>query len=103
MAAGNPKEPLGIEAADQLQSSQGDETVDLLLSSIWLAVVIWLIVRAFQQRDLLQSLKPAEPPPSDRAPKVAVIIPARDGPPISTAGCAVLSGKLIRPCVCASS
>jgi chlorobactene glucosyltransferase len=40
--------------------------------------VIWLIARAFQQRDLLQSLKPAEPPPAERAPKIAVIVPARD-------------------------
>jgi chlorobactene glucosyltransferase len=55
-----------------------DETVDLLLSWIWLAVVIWLIARAFQQRGLLQSLKAAEPPLADRAPKVAVIVPARD-------------------------
>jgi hypothetical protein len=52
--------------------------VDLLLSWIWLAAVIWLIARAFQQRDLLQNLKPAEPPPAERAPKIAVIVPARD-------------------------
>ena len=61
-----------------MQPSRGDETVGLLLSWIWLAVVIWLIARAFQQRGLLQSLKAAEPPPADRAPKVAVIVPARD-------------------------
>jgi chlorobactene glucosyltransferase len=48
------------------------------LSSIWLAVVIWLITRAFQQRDLLPRLEPAEPPAADSAPKVAVIVPARD-------------------------
>jgi chlorobactene glucosyltransferase len=52
--------------------------VDLLLSSIWLAAVIWLIARAFQQRDLLPALKRAEPPPSQQAAKVAVIVPARD-------------------------
>jgi chlorobactene glucosyltransferase len=52
--------------------------VDLLLSWIWLAVVIWLIARAFQQRDLLQSLKPAQPPPGEQGAKVAVIVPARD-------------------------
>jgi chlorobactene glucosyltransferase len=52
--------------------------VDFLLSWIWLAAVAWLITRAFQQRDLLQSLKSAEPPPPERAPKVAVIVPARD-------------------------
>jgi hypothetical protein len=52
--------------------------LDLLLSSIWLAVVIWLIARAFQQRGLLQSLEPAAPPLVARAPNVAVIVPARD-------------------------
>jgi chlorobactene glucosyltransferase len=52
--------------------------LNLLLSSIWLAVVIWLIVRAFQQRGLLQSLKPADAPPDECAPKVTVIVPARD-------------------------
>jgi chlorobactene glucosyltransferase len=52
--------------------------LDLLLSSIWLAVVIWLIARAFQQRNLLPKIEPVEPPPADRTPKVAVIVPARD-------------------------
>ncbi|HET8918045.1 MAG TPA: glycosyltransferase family A protein [Xanthobacteraceae bacterium] len=52
--------------------------MDLLLSWTWLAAVIWLIARAFQQRGLLQSPQPAEPPPADRAPKIAVIVPARD-------------------------
>jgi chlorobactene glucosyltransferase len=52
--------------------------VDLLLSWIWLATVIWLIARAFQQRDLLQCLQPTEPLPAERAPKVAIIVPARD-------------------------
>lgn len=48
----------------------------LILSSIWLAFVIWLIARAFSQRDLLPKLERTEAP--DAAPKVAVIIPARD-------------------------
>jgi len=73
----NPKEPPRIEAAKPYCSLPGG-TLDLLLSSIWLAVVIWLVARAFQQRGLLQSLKPAEPPPAAGAPKVAVIVPARD-------------------------
>jgi chlorobactene glucosyltransferase len=77
--ARNPKEPLGIEAADTNCSlPRGDEAVDLLLSWTWLAAVIWLIARAFQQRGLLQSLQAAEPPLADRTPKVAVIVPARD-------------------------
>ena len=53
-------------------------TLDLLLSSIWLGIVNWLIVRAFRQRGLLPRLEPAESPPADDAPKVAVIVPARD-------------------------
>ena len=52
--------------------------MDLLLSSILLAAVVWLIVRALQQRGLLQTLKCTEPPSADRAAKVAVIVPARD-------------------------
>jgi chlorobactene glucosyltransferase len=52
--------------------------VDLILSSIWLAAVIWLIVRAFNQRGLLQRLEPATPPLPNRAPGIAVIVPARD-------------------------
>ncbi|MFZ0149197.1 MAG: hypothetical protein WAM72_12825, partial [Xanthobacteraceae bacterium] len=64
--ARNPKEPLGIEAADTNCSlPRGDEAVDLLLSWTWLAAVIWLIARAFQQRGLLQSL---QAPPSRRWP-----------------------------------
>lgn len=75
----NPKEPLGIEATKSNCSLSGARgSVDLLLSWIWLAAVIWLIARAFQQRGLLQNLKPAEPPPAERAPKIAVIVPARD-------------------------
>jgi chlorobactene glucosyltransferase len=53
-------------------------TVELVLSFIWLAVVTWLIVRAVNQRGLFQTLEPARPPPSDRAPEVTVIVPARD-------------------------
>jgi len=53
-------------------------TVELALSFIWLAVVTWLIVRALNQRGLLQTLEPATPPPPHRAPEVAIIVPARD-------------------------
>ena len=48
------------------------------MSSIWLAAVIWLIARAFQQRDLLPALKLTELPSSQQPAKVAVIVPARD-------------------------
>jgi chlorobactene glucosyltransferase len=73
----NPKEPPWIEAAKPNCSLPGG-TLDLLLSSMWLAVVIWLIARAVQQRDLLPRLALAEPPMAGQAPKVAIIIPARD-------------------------
>jgi chlorobactene glucosyltransferase len=53
-------------------------TVELVLSCIWLAVVIWLIARAFIQRGLLRTLEPATPPPPHSAPEVAIIVPARD-------------------------
>src|SRR5215469_13318220 len=53
-------------------------TVDLIFSSVWLAAVIWLIARAFQQRHFLPSLKPSEPLSAEQAAKIAVIVPARD-------------------------
>jgi chlorobactene glucosyltransferase len=52
--------------------------VELLFSSLWLAVMAWLIARAFQQRGLLPRLDAAAPPASDHAPRIGVIIPARD-------------------------
>ena len=38
----------------------------------------WLIARAAAQRGLLPHLSPAAPPPPAQAPRVAVIVPARD-------------------------
>jgi chlorobactene glucosyltransferase len=52
--------------------------VELLFSSLWLAIVAWLIVRAVQQRGCLHRLEPVLPPPGNDAPRVTVIIPARD-------------------------
>jgi chlorobactene glucosyltransferase len=52
--------------------------VDLLFSSLWLAIVIWLIRRAISQRGLLPRLIAAARPLADAAPQVTVIIPARD-------------------------
>lgn len=49
----------------------------VFISCAWLFIVIWLIARAFRQRDLLTVLVPA-PPASDRMADVAVVIPARD-------------------------
>ena len=52
--------------------------MELLFSSLWLAIIAWLIARAFQQRGCLRRLEPVLPPSSDDAPRVTVIIPARD-------------------------
>lgn len=54
------------------------EAVDLILSCIWLGIVVWLIVRAFNQRGLLTAVAPVPPLPEDEAPRVAVVVPARD-------------------------
>ncbi len=48
----------------------------LLASIVWLALVAWLIARAFGQRHALRAVAPAEAPAD--APRVAVIVPARD-------------------------
>jgi chlorobactene glucosyltransferase len=50
-------------------------TVELVLSCAWLALVIWLLVRAFNQRDLLRPLPSGAP---HAAPSVTVIVPARN-------------------------
>ncbi len=52
--------------------------MELIFSWAWLAIAAWLILRAFNQRGLLQPL--ATKPPSAIAgdPSVAVIVPARD-------------------------
>jgi chlorobactene glucosyltransferase len=47
----------------------------LVLSCAWLAVVVLLLARAFNQRDLLRPLPPAAP---CSAPMVTVIVPARN-------------------------
>ena len=52
--------------------------VDLAFSLAWLAIVTWLIVRAFKQRGLLPRLARAFPPDRGEAPRVTVIVPARD-------------------------
>jgi chlorobactene glucosyltransferase len=54
------------------------EAVELLLSSVWLAIMACLIVRAVRQRGLLPRLMRAPPPSPGLAPHVTVIVPARD-------------------------
>jgi chlorobactene glucosyltransferase len=50
----------------------------LLLSSLWLALVAWLIGRAVRQSRILARVPVSAPDPGPLAPKVAVIVPARD-------------------------
>ncbi len=50
----------------------------LLLSSLWLALVIWLIVRAVRQRSVLARVPVSARDSGAAAPRVAVIVPARD-------------------------
>jgi chlorobactene glucosyltransferase len=52
--------------------------VELIFSSLWLAIVIWLILRANSQRGLLPRLSATAPLLPDAAPHITVIIPARD-------------------------
>jgi chlorobactene glucosyltransferase len=52
--------------------------VNLFVSFAWLAVVTWLILRAVKQRGLLRSVAIAAPPATDQAPRIAVVVPARD-------------------------
>src|SRR6185312_6263193 len=52
--------------------------VETILSWAWLAIAAWLIVRAFNQRGLLEPVAVKPPPPAKRAPAIAVIVPARN-------------------------
>jgi cellulose synthase/poly-beta-1,6-N-acetylglucosamine synthase-like glycosyltransferase len=54
------------------------EAVELLFSSLWLAIMAWLILRAVRRRGLLPRLPRTAPPSSKHAPSLAVIVPARD-------------------------
>ena len=50
----------------------------LLLSALWLVLVIWLIARAVRQSNVLARVPVSTRDPHGSAPKVAVIVPARD-------------------------
>ena len=57
----------------------GPVSIALLVSILWLALVAWLLARAFGQRNALLTLAPLETPGDIRdTPRVAVIVPARD-------------------------
>jgi chlorobactene glucosyltransferase len=51
--------------------------VQIALSCAWLALVTWLILRAFRQRDLLPPLHPGLAN-AEATPQIAAIVPARD-------------------------
>jgi len=52
--------------------------VELVLSLLWLAVAIWLILRAFRQRHGLEHVKLNMVDQSGELPLVSVIVPARN-------------------------
>jgi chlorobactene glucosyltransferase len=52
--------------------------VALLFSCAWLAIMSWLIARALNQRGLLPHLNASAPLAAEHAPRVVVIVPARD-------------------------
>jgi chlorobactene glucosyltransferase len=52
--------------------------VDLFVSFAWLAVVTWLILRAVKQRGLLPRVAITAPLAAEQAPRIAVVVPARD-------------------------
>lgn len=52
--------------------------METILSWAWLAIAAWLIVRAFNQRGLLEPVAVKAAPLAERAPAVAVIVPARN-------------------------
>ena len=54
------------------------EAMELAISSVWLAIVAWLILRAVRQRGLLPQLAVAPPPSGEQPPHPTVIVPARD-------------------------
>ena len=51
--------------------------MELLISSVWLAIVAWLILRAVRQRGLLPQLAVA-PPSGEQPPHLTVIVLPRD-------------------------
>jgi chlorobactene glucosyltransferase len=69
---------IGLGSVIPWLSSGSGKAVDLICSSLWLAVVTWLILRAVGQRGLLPRLAMAAAPAANAAPHVTVIIPARD-------------------------
>ena len=70
----------GGAASGEVPAGDSDrcEAMELAISSAWLAIVAWLILRAVRQRGLLPRLAAAPPPSGEQAPHLTVIVPARD-------------------------
>jgi len=64
-----------VAAWNAVRNTAGSGTVQLVLSCAWLALVIWLLGRACNQRNLLRPLPPGAP---RGAPAVTVVVPARN-------------------------
>lgn len=69
---------LAVDLAVYFLGGGGDKAVDLFFSAAWLAIVGWLIWRAVNQRGLLPALAAISPLSEDEAPRVTVVVPARD-------------------------
>jgi chlorobactene glucosyltransferase len=52
--------------------------MDLVLSISWLAFVLWLIRRAYAQRDVLPVAHPNQSLPPNAMPRLSIIVPARN-------------------------
>ena len=52
--------------------------MELLLSSVWFVVALWLIARAYRQRDVFDSIALRAARSIDSKPNIAVIVPVRD-------------------------
>src|SRR6202012_6067554 len=63
--------------ASSCRAASGAIVELVFLSIAWLAVVVWLILRAFNQRNTVPILAVAQAMPGE-APFVTVVIPARD-------------------------
>jgi chlorobactene glucosyltransferase len=52
--------------------------MELLLSSVWFLVALWLIARAYRQRDVFEAIALHPGNPNSPKPAIAVIVPVRD-------------------------
>src|SRR5690348_2678679 len=57
---------------------RGCKSMELLLSSVWFVVALWLIARAYRQRDVFDSIALRAARSIYPKPSIAVIVPVRD-------------------------